>query len=210
MYPDTDLPPIVLSRERIDRIGKRVPEPVWEREERLGKLGLSGDVVEKLVTSPRLRLFDRLTKEVDVDPKLAGEVLVRRFAALARKGLDPDVLTDDLVTDVFVAHREGRVAREGIVPVMEWLIQTVGEDAADASARVNAALGALGFTPVTRDDLLGIVTDEVKVFDMSEMRKPDAAHLYLMGILMRKLVGRAEGARVARHLDAELKSASGV
>jgi Glu-tRNA(Gln) amidotransferase subunit E-like FAD-binding protein len=102
------------------------------------------------------------------------------------------------------------LAREGIVPVLVWLIQRAGEDAADATGRVDAALEALGFTPVNRDDLLGIVTDQVKTFDVSEMRKPEATHLYLMGVLMQKLVGRAEGGRVAQHLEAELKSASGV
>jgi glutamyl-tRNA(Gln) amidotransferase subunit E len=206
MYPDTDLPPMALSRERIDRISKRVPEPVWEREERLTSMGLSDDVVEKLVTSPLVPLFDRLTNEVAIEPKLAGEVLVRRFTALARKGLDPGVLTDDVVTDVFVAHRDGKLAREGIVPVLEWLMRGRGDETAGAPA----ALEALGFEPVTRDELLEIVADEVKRFDVSMMRKPEAAHLYLMGVLMQKLLGRAEGTRVARHLNAALKSASGV
>jgi len=169
-------------------------------------MGLSEDVVAKLVTSPRLQLFDRLTKEIDIDPKLAGEVLARRFTSLARKGLDPGVLTDDLVTDVFVAYRDGNLAREGIVPVMEWLIQRAGEQNADATA----AMEALGFEALDRDVLLGVISDEVKGFDVASMRKPEAAHLYLMGVLMKKLTGKAEGARVARHLEARLKSASGV
>jgi glutamyl-tRNA(Gln) amidotransferase subunit E len=210
MYPDTDLPPMALSRERVERIRRRVPEPVWEREERLAKLGLSDDVIAKLVTSARLALFWRLVCELKVEPKLAGEVVARRFTALSRRGLDPGVLGDDLITEVFAAYQDGRVAREGIVPVLEWLIETETGEAADPAARVGAALGALGFTPVERDDLVAIVANTAESFNLSEMRKPEAAHTYLMGVLMEKLAGRAEGARVARHLEAALRSAGGV
>jgi len=210
MYPDTDLPPIALSRGRVDRIRQMVKEPVWEREDRLRKQGLSDDVVAKMAMSPRLPLFGRLVDELDVDPKLAGEVLARRFTAMARNRLDLDVLTDELVTEVFSAYREGRVAREGIVAVLEWLVEAESGEAVDPSARVNAALGGLGFTPVIRDELTGIVADEVEEFDVASMINPEATHRYIMGILMKKLTGRVEGARVSRQLEAQLKSATGV
>jgi glutamyl-tRNA(Gln) amidotransferase subunit E len=210
MYPDTDLPPIALSRARVDRIRQLVGEPVWEREDRLRKQGLSEDVVAKMTTSPRLPLFGRLVDELDVEPKLAGEVLARRFTAMARNGLDLGVLTDDLVTELFSAYRDGRVAREGIVAVLEWLVEAGSGETVDPADRVNAALGGLGFSPVTRDELTGIVADEVKAFDMAGMREPEATHRYMMGILMEKLTGRAEGGRVSRMLEAQLKSASGV
>jgi len=210
MYPDTDLPPIALTRARLDRIRRLVREPVWEREDRLRKQGLSEDVVAKMSMSPRLPLFGRLVDELEVDPKLAGEVLARRFTAMARNGLDPGVLTDELVTELFSAYRDGRVAREGIVAVLDWLVEAETGEAVDPADRVNAALAGLDFSPVTRDELTGIVADEVKAFDFSGMINPEATHRYMMGILMEKLTGRAEGVRVSRQLEAQLKSASGV
>jgi glutamyl-tRNA(Gln) amidotransferase subunit E len=210
MYPDTDLPPIALSRVRVDRIRQLVKDPVWEREDRLRKQGLSEDVIAKLAVSPRLQLYGRLVDELDVEPKLAGEVIARRFTALARCGLDTETLSGDLVIEVFSAYRDGRLAREGIVPVLEWLAGTQSGDAVGPADRVHAALGRLGFNPVTRDELIGVVADEVQAFDLSSMRRPEAAHRYLMGILMKKLTGRAEGARVSRQLETQLKSASGV
>jgi Glu-tRNA(Gln) amidotransferase subunit E-like FAD-binding protein len=102
------------------------------------------------------------------------------------------------------------VAREGIVAVLEWLVEAGSGETVDPADRVNAALGGLGFSPVTRDELTGIVADEVKAFDMAGMREPEATHRYMMGILMEKLTGRVEGGRVSRMLEAQLKSASGV
>ena len=46
----------------------------------------------------------------------------------------------------------------------------------------------------------------LEAFDASAMRRPEAVHRYLMGLLMDKLLGRVEGARVARHLDSRLEA----
>jgi glutamyl-tRNA(Gln) amidotransferase subunit E len=209
MYPDTDLPPLALERARVESIRKGVPEPVWEREQRLESMGLAPDAVEKLAISPRYRLFDHVVNEMDVDPKLAGDVIARRFGGLVRNGVDPDRLTDDEVAEVLGAYQNGRVSREGIVPVLARLASTV-DDEVDAPTRTNAALSALGFVPLTRDELEREVTKTVEQFDVSTMRRPEATHHHLMGILMARLTGRAEGARVAKHLEAALKSVSGV
>jgi glutamyl-tRNA(Gln) amidotransferase subunit E len=209
MYPDTDLPPLALDREHIERARERVPAPVWESERRLEELGLSPDVIAKLVISTRLRTFDRLVGEMDVEPALAGEVLARRFTAMKRKGLDPDRLPDEDIGEVFASYRDGRLAREGIVPVLERLA-AAERGAGDPKARVDEATKALGFVPLTRDALEAEVERTVKDFDPSAMRLPEAAHRHLMGVLMDGLLGRAEGSRVARHLEAKLESLSGV
>jgi glutamyl-tRNA(Gln) amidotransferase subunit E len=210
MYPDTDLPPMALAPERVERIRHEVPEPVWERAKRLEKLSLSPDVVDRLSISPRLQLFDRLVAELSVDPKLAADVLARRLVGMERSGVNTDALSDALITEVFAAHQRGRLAREGIVPVLERLAGDVGGDAGDAKEHVDAVMAALGFVPMTRDELKREVAGAVKEFDSAEMRRPDATHGYLMGVLMSRLIGRAEGSRVARYLEAELKAASGV
>jgi glutamyl-tRNA(Gln) amidotransferase subunit E len=210
MYPDTDLPPIALSRERVERIRQGVGEPVWEREDRLRKLGLSEDVVARLTTSPRIGLFGRLVNELDVDPKLAGEVVARRLTALAKSGYDVSVLGDDVITEVFSVWRDGRLGREGIVPVLKSIAETGAKAGVGARERVAGAIDRLGFNPLNRDELVAAVAGEVKAFDLSTIKKPEATHRHIMGILMEKLTGRAEGARVARYLESELKSASGV
>ncbi len=215
MYPDTDLPPIVVGRERFDRIRKRVQEPVWERETRLRESGLSDDVVARLVISPRYRLYRRLTGEAEIAPILAGEVLARRLVALERAGLDTASLSDDSIAGVLTAHREGRLSREGIVPVFEWLIEA-GADGdgggdGESTARVDAALDALGLSPqLDEEGVREDVAATVSAFDMTTLRKPEAAHEYLMGVLMRRLAGKAEGAAVARALETRLETARGV
>ncbi|MCH8966812.1 MAG: Glu-tRNA(Gln) amidotransferase subunit GatE, partial [Planctomycetes bacterium] len=92
MYPDTDLPPMVIGESRLQRIRAHLPIRVWDRKARYHKMGLPSDVIEPLCISPRAGLFDRLVDEMKVDPTFAAVVLVQRFKSLRRRGLNPDLL----------------------------------------------------------------------------------------------------------------------
>ncbi len=60
MYPDTDLPPIGLSDERIDRIGSDLPLPPWEREARARGAGVGPDLARRLARHRAWELFAHL------------------------------------------------------------------------------------------------------------------------------------------------------
>jgi len=210
MYPDTDLPPMPLSSERFEKIRSTLPEPVWDRQARLEALGLPSDVISKLVISTRAPLFDRLVREMSVQPMLVGEVLTRHATALRRKGFDFRALTDEEIAEVLRLYQQAELAREGIVPVLQTLSRSgrVGESDG-AVERVRAAMQDLGFSAASRDELKTTVARVMREFDPSAMRNPDKKHDYLMGVLMKQLRGRVEGRRVAEHLDAALSAATG-
>ncbi len=48
MYPDTDLPPIVLRDERVEHIRSDLPLPPWEREAQALAAGVGRDLAERL------------------------------------------------------------------------------------------------------------------------------------------------------------------
>lgn len=205
MYPDTDLPPMALSGDRVSQIRERVPEPVWERRARMERTGLSSDVLDGLERSPRLPLFERLVNEEGVDARLAGDVLVRRLRCLERKGADTSRLTDEVLTAVFSAWKKGRLAREGIVPVLERLAggSVTGENGGKA---VESVLERMRIAPVDCETLERKIDSVAGGFDVLQMRRPNEAHRFLMGVLMKDLAGKAEGALVARLLADALES----
>jgi Glu-tRNA(Gln) amidotransferase subunit E-like FAD-binding protein len=79
-----------------------------------------------------------------------------------------------------------------------------------AVERVRAAMQELGLRAISREELKTAVARTMREFDPSTMHNPDKKHDYLMGVLMKQLRGRAEGRRIAEHLDAELGAATGV
>jgi glutamyl-tRNA(Gln) amidotransferase subunit E len=68
MYPDTDLPPIGISDERLARIFATLPEPPWQRCPRLQDLGVGADLAERLSRHPAYDLFMTLNTELDGAP----------------------------------------------------------------------------------------------------------------------------------------------
>jgi glutamyl-tRNA(Gln) amidotransferase subunit E len=212
MYPDTDLPPEPLTRERVGRIAARVPEFVWERAARYRALGVPEDTVNALSISPRAALFDRVVRDLRIDPRLVAVVLVQRLKALRREGLPIDGIADEKLFEVFQAVGEGQLTREGIVPVLRRLASPRGSAAepevrgdldaiiasitGEASAR--GAGSAEGF-----DDLIRSAAD---VADPSAFTGTAQLHRHLMGVLMRRVLGRVPGRTVSEHLHRHLQA----
>ncbi len=194
MYPDTDLPPIAIPKTRIQRIRAGLRPPSWERIERYEGLGIPADVIEPLSISSRADLFDRLVGELKVDPTLASVILIQRLKSLRRCGLHPEKLSDEDLFEVFRAYRDGQVAREGLVPLLEELLKDAPSPDAERSVR-----GTLEGYPAP---LLAVETDEViqrAVLNASSRAFPseETKHRYIMGSLMDDVRGRVEGRSVS-------------
>jgi glutamyl-tRNA(Gln) amidotransferase subunit E len=199
MYPDTDLPPIEVAPERIERIRADLPEPTWDREQRYRKAGIPEDVIVKLMDTEQSRRFDRVVTEAGVEPMTAAQYLCRFGTHLRRGGNDPGELDDETIVEVFRRHAQGRLGREGIPLLMECLI------AGDENGGVDDAMERLGMKPMSDDEAAAHVTRVVSDFDFATLRHPEAAHRYLMGRLMHDLLGRTEGVDVSRLLEAALE-----
>jgi glutamyl-tRNA(Gln) amidotransferase subunit E len=199
MYPDTDLPPIEVGQDRIDRIRAELPEPTWDREERYRRAGLPEDVIVKLMDTDLSRRFDRVVDEAGVGAMTVAHYLCRYGTHLRRHGNGPEQLDDDTVVEVFRRHARGGLGREGIPLVMECLI------ASDDAPGIDEAVDRLGLNPMSEDEVAAHVAEVVAGFDFGTLRDPQATHRYLMGLLMRDLLGRADGADVSRLLESALE-----
>jgi glutamyl-tRNA(Gln) amidotransferase subunit E len=60
MYPDTDLPPIRITDERLEEIFATLPARPWERQAELEELGVGADLAERLSRHPAYELFHEL------------------------------------------------------------------------------------------------------------------------------------------------------
>ena len=72
MYPDTDLPPIGLADERLDRIRESVPEPTWRRFASLRELGVGMDLAQRLSRHRAYLLFAALHPQLRAQPATGG------------------------------------------------------------------------------------------------------------------------------------------
>ena len=216
MYPDTDLPPIALDRDRIEGIRKRLPVTPWDRETRLSPMGLSPDVLDRLTWSPRADLFERIVGELDLEPILVGEVLVRFMKSLAREGFASGSIPDAQLFALFAAFKDGKVAREGLRKVLKRLAagDPVDEESASAPApettgdeAVTSALDALGLIPLNDDEVDRRIREAVEWAGTRTFPDTERKHRFLMGVLMKDALGRTDGRRLAERLTRALASA---
>lgn len=203
MYPDTDLPPMVIEASRLDGIRCKLPERVWDRLARYEHMRLPADVVEPLGISRRANLFDRIVDELDVDPVFVGVIVVQRFKALRRSGLEPDLMTDEEIYEVFRAHAEKALAREGVLEVIAGVLRDrCGSEV--MMTPVGTAIQAASARHVAEEGLDRLIGEAIAGVDPARFATIAKKHRYLVGRLMKPLLGGVEGAIVVQRLAAAL------
>jgi len=207
MYPDTDLPPVTVSPDRVEKARTRLPEPPWDREARYSRLNLPPDIYRVLLVSRRYRLFDRVTGELGVNPLFAGVAIIRVGKALHREGLAIGGLSDEELFSVFKAYREGRFAKEGLPEILREMIRR--RQAAGAEVSAGEVLDALGYKPVEKHTVKALAIELIRKTEFQKLYNPGSAHRHLMGQLMAELKGKADGGVVAAALKEELRKREG-
>jgi glutamyl-tRNA(Gln) amidotransferase subunit E len=205
MYPDTDLPPIEIKTERLERIREQMPPFVWEREARYRAMKLPPDVIAPLCMSPRADLFDRIVDTLGVNPVFTAVVMFQRMKAMRRAGLQTEHLHDDDLFEVFRAHADGRLAREGVPAVIEQMLR-IPPPQQTAAERLRATLAKIGMAPLTDGRLPVMLAAAVARLDGSRFATAAKKRRFLAGRVMERAVGCVEGCEVVllieRRIDA--------
>ena len=208
MYPDTDLPPIEIPLERLACVRAALPEFLWDRQARLRRLGLDDALVARICVSPRATLFDRVTGELETPPVYAATVLFQQLTALRRAGYDVQDLTDDELYEVFCAVSEARLTREGVPEVLKRMLSQPHENG--DTSRVDAVLSDMGSGAIADDVLHAALDEELARAEDRPFATLPKKHRYLMGVLMRRFVGRLAGRRLKAELEELLQGELGI
>jgi glutamyl-tRNA(Gln) amidotransferase subunit E len=85
MYPDTDLPPLAITEERIERIRSHLAELPWDRQIRYEKLRLDTETARRMSISKRRYAFDKAVSKTKYDPSTVAELLLGGMRRLRRR-----------------------------------------------------------------------------------------------------------------------------
>ena len=214
MYPDTDLPPIAVTEDRVERIRAGLPEFVWDRRARYVANGLPDPIAVDLCLNPRVELYDRIVSELDVQPMLVAVLLCQWLKSMRRLGLKPDRLSDDAIYSVFSAYASGNLTREGIrSAIRRVLIETADQplppDAQDDTPAVDAAsiqhaVAALDPAQVSDDDLKTGVADTWKEAEEQTFANSEQKRRFVLGALMRRFERKVDGQKLVELVSAKV------
>jgi len=124
MYPETDLPLLKISRERINNIKKKLPKLKAEIKEELKKKGLSNELINLVLSSPEtLDEFETLSK-LNKDSNLIAKMVTLWRNELSTKLKIPlekvkETLTEKVLENILLALKENKIEKNDIKLIME-------------------------------------------------------------------------------------------
>ncbi len=199
MYPETDVPPIQITENYIEQLRLHLPELPEQKMERLTKsFGLNQKLAKQVMDSEYAPLFESLAKETGVSPTVIAAVLTETFKGLKRQGADVENVNDQQITELFRSISSGQTVKEAVPDIVSWLAKHEGES-------VMEALRNLGLAMLSRSELEKIIDELIREnWSFVETSGPDAFSA-LMGLVMKKVRGRAKAELVADSLKKKLK-----
>jgi glutamyl-tRNA(Gln) amidotransferase subunit E len=199
MYPETDIPPVLLTAELVEKVRSSLPEPAEKKITRLMKeYRLNQKLAKQIVDSEYGVLFEFIVKESGVAATTVAAFLTETLKSLRRDGVAVEKVTDDQLTAIFRGVGSGEIAKEAAADVFVWLSQNEGKNLQDA-------VEALGLKMFLEAELAKLVERVIAENRQSVDQLGAKAFGMLMGAVMKEVRGKADPALVSALLKERLK-----
>jgi len=199
MYPETDIPPSLITSAFVDKIRSNLPEPAEKKLERLMKeFSLNEKLAKQIVDSEYGVLFEAVVKESGVSATTVAVFLTETLKALKRDGVQVEKVADDQVMEIFRGVSSGEIVKEAVADVFVWLSKNEGKNLQDA-------VGALGLKMFSKAELEALVDGAIAANRQSVDRLGKKAFGMLMGIVMKEVRGKADPELVSKLLKERLE-----
>lgn len=200
MYPETDVPPIAVSKDILDSLMSSIPKPWDEYIDDLSKrYNINKVLAEKVFDSEYFELFEELASSSSIQASFIASVLTEGIVSLERQGLDASRLKVEHIRYAFNRLAEGHIAKESILNIFSIIMQGKADS-------VEQAVSIMGLKAVSDDELVkiidGIIEENSSLINAKGMNALGA----LMGIAMGRLRGKVDGSKVNRVLKERLES----
>jgi glutamyl-tRNA(Gln) amidotransferase subunit E len=186
MYPETDVPPVVVDQTRLDRIRNTLPlSPDLKLAQLMKEYSLNETLASQLLSSEFTDLFEHIQQETHIPSSFSAATLVETMKSLRRQGLDVQNISDSKLFEVFVAVDSGKMAKEAIPDILSWLARNPEKTVLDG-------LKALGLETVSKEELEIAVAKAIEDNKEMIMERRTGALGPLMGILMKEFRGKVD------------------
>jgi len=196
MYPETDVLPLTISREYFAKI--ELPELPEEKIERyLEDYDVSREQAKQLVGTELDTWFEELAILFPSEAKFVASLLQGALPELEREGVCREKITMDMLKDVTKLHINKNVSREGVFEILKYCVEK--------GAGVKEAFRELGLESVDEKKIAAIVREIIRERSDFVRERGVEATGPLMGVVMEKLRGKAEGKIVSQILRKEIE-----
>ncbi|HDH41018.1 MAG TPA: Glu-tRNA(Gln) amidotransferase subunit GatE [Candidatus Altiarchaeales archaeon] len=193
MYPETDEPLLVITKDRLMRIKKKLPELPEERLRHYLDLGLGRELSNQLIKSKFCESFDEFNKKF---PRIKPSVIATTLLSMPKEvkkryNVDIEKLKKSHYEAVLMKINEGKISKGAIPEILAEFARNPGRSIEDI---------------IEEKDLELLSENEIeKVIDRIMGKNPERTLGALMGMTMAELKGRADAGVVRRILSKKLR-----
>ena len=199
MYPETDIPPSLITSAFVEKIRSNLPEPAEKKLERLMKeYNLNAKLAKQIVDSEYSDLFEVIVKESGVSATTTSVFLTESLKALKRDGVQTEKVPNEQIREIFQLVGSGELAKEAIPDVFSWLSENEEKSVADT-------IEALGLKMLAEEELERLIDRVISENRQSVDRLGKNGFGMLMGIVMKEIRGKADPELVSKLLRERLK-----
>jgi glutamyl-tRNA(Gln) amidotransferase subunit E len=193
MYPETDIPAIEITDEKVREIDENLPETLEEREQKYGD-EIGEELASQIVSTERLPLFEEFKDQID--PKLVANIFTNIYAQLEADDAPVENLEKRHYSAVIDAFDAEDISKGDIEDVL-------AEMAENPQSKAESVIEEVMDSKAGDDEIREVVQE---ILDQkSEMVEEQGMHA--QGALMGQVMGRveADGGTVSQILQEELE-----
>jgi glutamyl-tRNA(Gln) amidotransferase subunit E len=194
MYPETDVPPVPITPDHLKRIKATLPEsPEVRLSYLMKKYALNKKLAAQVLISDYSEVFETIASTTGISPSFIAATLTETFKNMQRDGMAVNNLSEEIIHDLFSVIDSGNVTKEAIPQLLVWMVK-------HENASLDDAVKALGLRMVTEKKLKEIVDRIVRDYEDLILERKGSALGPLMGIIMKRLRGKADAQKISKLL----------
>jgi len=199
MYPETDIPPIIVGNAEIEQARNKVPRSWEENLIALQKqYELNQQLSAQIFDSEYLDLFETICKDKRISPNFVASTLCGTITNLERRGMDSTLLRTGDIFEAFGLVTEGKIAKESLEMIFESIMSGKAKSISDA-IKSNAL-------NTVEDAELHKILDELVRSNFGMIKEQGLRSMGpLMGLAMKTLRGKVDGQKLNQLLEDKIK-----
>ena len=199
MYPETDIPPIIITKKELEDTKKNIPKS-WDESlnELQKKYDLNLQLTEQVFDSAYLEIFEKICEKTSIVPTFIASILCSTITNLERNGLNSQLLRNEEIVKTFEFLTKGKIAKESIEIIFENIMS-------GKSKTIEDAIKNTAIEIVSKEEFEKVI--ENIIMDNKEIiqNQKERAVSPLMGIAMKELRGKVSGEMVNSLLLEKIK-----
>jgi len=199
MYPETDIPPIIITKKELEDAKKNIPKS-WDEslDDLQKKYDLNLQLAEQIFDSVYLEIFEKICEKTSIVPTFIASILCSTITSLERNGLNSQLLRNEEIAKTFEFLAKGKIAKESIEIIFENIM-------AGKSKTIEDAIENTSIEIVSKEEFEKVIENIIINNKEIIQNQKERSVSPLMGIAMKELRGKVSGEMVNSLLLEKIK-----